>query len=362
MSGVGAIVVESLRAAKAARASSALLITIAAGVCGAIVATTGQAAATERQVVERFEDAASRVLTVRSADPTTIDAELVASVARLSTVEAAVGLTAVGDGRNTAFGGGGDPVAVWRLTGAPGQLLPGFGELGEQQALATPQAAVRLGLEDGAGAADVSGGRTIAVRDVTEPDGSFAVLDPGLVLRDDAPETIERIHVVAADAPSAAALAAPVVALIDVPDPDMLSVETPAAFSDLEAIVAADLLESGRILLVGTLAVGALLIAGTVFGQVTLRRRDLGRRRALGANRRMLVGLVVVQTAGCTVVGALIGAAAGSVLVRVLLGDRPPLGFVLGTVALTVLAAALASVLPGAVAARGDPLAVLRTP
>ncbi len=353
---------EAVAAARAARAASLLLVVIAGGVCAAIVATTGQTAATEQQVIDRFDDAASRALTIRTSDPSLIDAEVVAAVSRLSTVEAAVGLSPLGDVRNPAFGPGGAPVALWRLTGSAEGLLPGSDQLRPDQALATPEAAQRLGLVDLVGAVEFADGPTFAVVDESRPAAPLSLVDPGVVVRDDEPAGIQQLIVVSEDAGTAAALAVPVVAQIDPPDPDVLTVDSPAAFAELEAVVTADLAASGRLQLIGTLAAGALLMGGAVLGQVALRRRDLGRRRALGATRGLLVGLVVAQTAACAATGAALGGVVGSVVVWVSLGVAPPLGFVVGTAVLTVLAAATASVLPGVVAATRDPVTVLRTP
>jgi predicted permease len=123
--------------------------------------------------------------------------------------------------------------------------------------------------------------------------------------------------------------------------------------------------------LLGALALIALLIAGTgIHGLLTftvsMRERELGIRRALGADGRGIVGLVLregLALAGCGIVsGVLLGYAAARGMGALLAGVRPddPLTLT-AAVGLCFVTAALGSLLPALRAARIDPLTALRS-
>ena len=95
-----------------------------------------------------------------------------------------------------------------------------------------------------------------------------------------------------------------------------------------------------------------------VYGAVTSRRRDFGRRRALGASRSAIVALVVTQTA----IVAALGAAVGSFLIQRWTGSGPDPSFALAVATLVILAALVSAVPPALVAAYRDPVRILRVP
>ena len=117
----------------------------------------------------------------------------------------------------------------------------------------------------------------------------------------------------------------------------------------------------GRTLLLGVLGGGALLVAIVTLADVLVRRKDLGRRRALGATRGAILFLVVLRTLAPALLGAALGVAAG-LYATSRLGAMPPWPFTLGTATLALLAASVAAIPPALYAATRDPVRVLRTP
>jgi len=92
---------------------------------------------------------------------------------------------------------------------------------------------------------------------------------------------------------------------------DAVTVSTSEEMAALRAAVGGELSRQGRMVMLAVLGAAAAATLINVWGFVLMRRRDFGRRRALGATRATIVVLVVGQvflTAACA---APLGAAAG---------------------------------------------------
>ncbi len=136
--------------------------------------------------------------------------------------------------------------------------------------------------------------------------------------------------------------------------------------------VFADSIRRPRLLaqLLGAFAVLALLLAaigtyGVLSYMVTERRREIGIRMALGAERGSVIGQVLKQglvLAGIGVAAGLAGAFGLTRLVTSLLfGVQPTDPLTMGAVVATIaVVAAVASMLPAWRASRVDPIVVLR--
>jgi len=155
-------------------------------------------------------------------------------------------------------------------------------------------------------------------------------------------------------------LAAPIRAVLDASDPTGVAVQTSEALVAVGAAVQGQLGSWGRNLVTLLLGAGLVLTALNVFGAVTTRRRDLGRRQALGASRLDIGVLVTAQTVVTAIIGSFIGVAAGSIVVTDVLDVAPELEFGLAIGILAVLATAVAAIPPAVVAAYRDPVRILR--
>ena len=154
-----------------------------------------------------------------------------------------------------------------------------------------------------------------------------------------------------------------VLRLIAPPSPDKVSVISPVSLAQLTEEVSGDLATFGRTLLFGVLGGGAVLVAIIVLADVLVRRKDIGRRRALGSTRGAIVSLVVLRTLVPALLGAALGVALGLWTTnRLGTGALPPWEFTAGTATLALLAAVVAAVPPALYAATRDPARVLRTP
>jgi predicted permease len=137
-----------------------------------------------------------------------------------------------------------------------------------------------------------------------------------------------------------------------------------------EAVAASVAPPRFRMLLLAFFAVAATLIAtcgiyGLMAYAVTQRRREIGVRMALGAERRDVLRLVLVRALRIIVVGVVIGLAGAAgvtrVLQRFLFGVTPtdPIAFTIVTLLLMAVGL-LAAWLPARRATRIDPCAALR--
>jgi putative ABC transport system permease protein len=122
--------------------------------------------------------------------------------------------------------------------------------------------------------------------------------------------------------------------------------------------------------LIGSFATLAITLAmiglyGLISFTVLQRTREIGIRMALGAQPADVLGLVLKQGIGATVIGIAVGIVAGIALTRtmasLLFGVKPTDGLTFACVSLILIAVALvASYIPARRAMRTDPLAALR--
>ena len=131
---------------------------------------------------------------------------------------------------------------------------------------------------------------------------------------------------------------------------------------NLRAAIGGELSRQRRGVVLGLIAAVTAATLLNVWGMVLLRRKDFGRRRALGATRLTIVLLIVMQVLIVAVVGAVAGALAGMGWLAFNGDSRPALSYAGALCVALVAAAAGAAAVPAAYAARRDPIAELRVP
>lgn len=365
--GIRGLVSEGIRVAWSSPVASVMVGLIVAAVCAVILGTTGQTVRAEQDVLARIDDAGTRTITaVDDQGTANIPVTAVDRIAELSDVEWVVAFGFAIDGRNSQLGRGGTPVATRVVWGEIPDVVTVNGRSPEPgEALVGPAAQAALGLVVPVGGVDLDDEQAAVV-------GAFAAADPlgflntTILLAPDpstvGQATLRSVHILADSPEAVATLTRAVAAVLGARDPTGVRFETSETLAQLRAAVAGELGRFGRNLVLTTLAVSLILTALVVYGSVTLRRQDFGRRRALGAGRTTITGLVAVQYAVVAVVGAAVGSAAGTFLVYQLTGGYPNLEFTLAIAALAVLATIAAAIPPALVAAYRDPVRVLRVP
>lgn len=357
------LVREIIASAWAQRISTALVAVLVGAMCVTTALTVGRSAAARAEVGARLDAAGSRALEVVDVkDQAFITPSVIRLVDGLGSVERVVGLSASVDVRNSRLGADGAPVAAWTVEGDPAAAVrlvegrwPGPGE-----AVVSLSAQRTLGLDEPVGAVRASSGAEYPVVGRYVPRTPFDELGSGLVIAGTG-TPVRTLQVVVRDAAGAQVTQRAVLALLARPDVSDVQLTSPVTLAELERTVLGDLGSFGRGLLVLVLGAGGVLVTVVVLADVLMRRVDLGRRRALGAPRWVIIAIVVGRTVVAAVVGALVGtgAAGGALLV---LGQPFDAVFAASTAVLAVLVAACAAAAPAVAAAVRDPVRVLRTP
>lgn len=359
---IGAMVKETAGSLRGQKVAVAMIGLLVAAMCATVVISTGRAEAAQRQVAARVEAAGSRqlIITDQTGGPLASSAA-VTVLAGATGVEAAAGIGTARDVTNGEVGPGGTLVTAWPILGNladVGHLTRGrWPQPGE--ALASDAALRSLGLDAPVGwVIDKTGNQHAVVGSYT-PQPGFDDLD-GILIAHTA-DTTPTLRVIVTDAGVASGVQSLALSVLDPPNPSDLRVTSPTALAALEQLVSGDLGAYARTLTAITLGSATLLIAIVVLSQVLLQRRDIGRRRALGAPRWAVITLIIGQAATPALVGAILGTGI-ALIIGARTGATTTITLATGAIILGVLAAAIAAILPATIAAWRDPVRVLRTP
>lgn len=372
------IVADAITSMRAHRASTVTAILVAAIVCLVIMVTTGQSAAAEATVISRIDSEGSRLLVV--VDETGhghIQPHAVQTITTFSDVTWAFGVSEAHDVVNKQL--------FAAHTGAPARYF--LGELPEPvtlevgrlpqpgEAIIGSEAAQTLALQGGMGTVvpttaattgqlithDARQTPTVGVFHANPPLDSLnrAVLISAP--RENPPELLF-VYVLADNISVLSRLNATLSTSVPAWEPETLLIDTPHGAADLQAVIAGDLGRSSRILMLTVLGVGIAIIAVTTWGHMTQRRREFGRRRALGATRSVLVATVLIQTTLSALLGTMIGVALTLVIGVLTPIDAPPPTFIASVGTLVILIAMTGAIPPAVAAAYRDPMRILRVP
>ena len=351
--------------ARAQPVATAVTAVIVAAVCAVIVSTTGQTVAIERDVLNRIDDAGTRTIVIEDIEGRAeLDQGTVARVEALAGVEWAVGFGPASDVRPSGLDGA-PAVPIRSYVGdLPALVTTSSWDPQRGVALAGIDAIHALGFETAAGPVQAVGANEpqMGVVGWLRAEAPLEFLNRGLLTVADEDEQVVRIVALASSAEQVPGLAAAIGAVLDPADPSSVAILTSDALVQVRAAVQGELGTWGRNVVTLVLGAGLVLTALNVFGAVTARRRDFGRRRALGASRLDIIALVTTQTVATAVVGAIAGVVVGTVVVQLTLGIAPQADFGVAVAILAVIVTAVAALAPAVIAAYRDPVRILRVP
>lgn len=364
---------EALASIRSQPVASVLTAVVVAGLCVAALLTTGRTVAAEQAVLAKLDSVGTRTIIVRADLEAGITTDLLDRMDAVEGVEALAGFGPVIDARNAAVRGG-LRVPVRRGYGVIGgnPLTRPESRAGmEELAIASREAKRAAGLLDGIGGVRTDAGQGFAVRSGLTVPSHLRFLEPLIVVPSSSPGKLAGsdphaplavIVVLVKSPPEVVAVEAVVRSMLKPPEHSTVTVETSAQLAAIRSAIGGQLGSHGRATVLGILIVSAVLVAFTMLGLVTMRRKDFGRRRALGATRSLIARLIVSQVALLSLAGAITGTTASLVWLGVTGDPIPDIQFILALSTLGVVAAVLGSIAPAVAAASRDPLHELRVP
>jgi putative ABC transport system permease protein len=339
------LVIEAIRSASAQPVSSIVTALIVGGVCAAILSTTGQTVQAERSVLGQIDAAGTRSVIIADTQGNAgITADAIDRIGRLSGVEwggrSGSGLRCAPGGQPRCPAGGG-PDGAWRVAAGVGYgtTRDRSGHRRNRRPAGTRTHHTVRGV-----AGDDAELAMVGIFDAAAP---LEFLNRGILTRPaSGDDTVRTIHILATESRLVSQISAAALAVLAADDPSSVSIETSAALAAVRAAVQGELGRFGRQLVTMVLAAGLVLTGLNVYGSVTTRRKDFGRRRALGASRPMIITLIGLQTAVTAAIGAAVGSLlATAALIRIT--DEPPdLQFALAIAMLAIGAAIVAAIPP----------------
>ncbi|GAA1968238.1 ABC transporter permease [Agromyces allii] len=360
-----AVAREAAVSAWASPVATTITIVMIAGMCAAVLLTSGRTVGAEQAVISSIDSAGTRSIVIRAEPAANLNSSVLDRIRSLGGVEWAGAFGSANDVQNGAFPGGTRvPLRLvwaddWRIIGLPRDPAR-VGDIawGSQAALD------QLGMPDSIGTITDTDGIGFAVGGLLDLPAHLAFLEPAL-FAPQPPDSVGPVSVlvVIAERPDLVApVASAVTGVLAVDDPTKVTVQTSAALATLRGLIEGQLGAFGRGLTVGILLLTSALAAAILYGLVMLRRKDFGRRRALGASQRLIIALLVTQTGLISALGAITGS---TVALGVLASTGDPLpgsAYVAGLIVLAVAVGVIASLLPAIAAARREPIRELRVP
>lgn len=356
---------EALASARSQPVVSIVTVLVVAGMVLAVMLTTGRTVGAEQQVLSSIDEVGTRTITIRAETTAGVTSDVLDRVGDVEGIEWAVAFSSAADATNTLIPDG-TRVPVRRAYGTDLERLSISTTLalGEAPAYASQEALNQLGLADVAGAITTTDGTSYGLMGRIDTPDFLVEFEPLVLVPEQGAATTSQpinVLVVIADRPDLVApVADAVLSVLSPADPTRVTVETSETLAELRGLIQDQLGTFSRGLVLAMLALTGTLVAVMLYGLVLMRRKDYGRRRALGATRALIVSLILTQTAMLALVGIALGV---TIAAAALYASGDPLPGPEFTSALGVLSLAtslVAALLPATYASRREPIKELR--
>lgn len=362
-----AVVRESLQTAWAQPVASVVTIVMVAGMCATVLLTTGRTVGAEQSVLGSIDSAGTRSIVIRAEPDSGLTTAVLDRIANMDGIEWAGAFGPATDATNAAVPEGAKvPFRLAWGTQLETLGIPAKQPVENHTAWASSMGLSQFGMPDATGGfVDGSGDDyAVAGRIVTPEYLSF--LEPFVVVpqtRDvESPAPVSVLVVIASRPDLVAPVSQAVQSVLAVDDITKVTLATSEQLATLRALVEGQLGSFGRSLVLVIFALTAVLVAAILYGLVMLRRKDFGRRRALGASQGFIIALLLIQVAALALVGAVIGSAGAAIGLAASGDPLPGIEFFVAVGVLALSVGTIAAVLPAIAAARRDPLTELRVP
>ncbi len=363
---IGAVLREAHASIRSQPVASAITVLMVVGMILVVMLTTGRTVGAEQDVLDSIDSAGTRSVTIRADPDAGLTADVLDRIDGIEGIEWAAGLSSAVDATNSAVPDG-TRVPVRIVYGShlerlgipidsqlPGALVWVSDEAADQ--LGTPDFVGGVSIVDAGGSFGL-GGR-LEVPDFLRPFEPLALVPQAA----DGDERLSVLVVIAETPDLVSPVSKAVVSLLGVDDPSKVTIQTSEALSKLRGLIDAQLRDFSRGLVIALLSLTSLLLAVLLYGLVQMRRKDFGRRRALGASRALIICLLLTQTAVLCLAGTALGIGI-SLIVLASAGDPLPGASFTGALAVLTVTTALAAALTPAIAASSrEPIRELRIP
>ncbi|HRN30445.1 MAG TPA: hypothetical protein PK890_12200, partial [Terrimesophilobacter sp.] len=292
---------EAARNARAHRATTIMLILVTVAMTTTTFLTAGRAAAAEQEVLRSVDDAGPRLIEVTITEPSPgVTTATLNRFTKINNVEWVLGLGPARDVRSSATGARINVAARDLLSPLPPEVSINPGRTPRAgEAIIGVQTQQRLQLLHPSGAL-LDAGIPRSVVGAFSASGSIENLDRLVLIQPDTAATTTYatlIYLLADDAGNVDAIVRQIRALAAINPADSLAVQTSPELVELAAVLAGEIGGLSRQLAIGAILVGIILVALTMTLALNARRKDFGRRRALGASRSALIGLTLLEAA-----------------------------------------------------------------
>lgn len=363
---IRAVLREAFASAKSQPVTSAITVLMVAGMIFAVMLTTGRTVGAEQEVLGTIDSVGTRTISIRAEGDAGLTSSVVNRVVGIEGIEWAIGLSIAQDATNSAIPGGTKvPVRLAYATHTAELGIPQDSPVPGKLAWASELALQQLGLPDASGGIVLNSGQNYGVvgqLQIPEHLTEFepAVFVPQQVHGSDDPISV--LLVVASTPEHVTPVTNAVLSVLGVDDVSKIKVQTSAQMAQLRALIEGQLGAFSRGLVLALLGLTGLLTATLLYGLVMLRRKDFGRRRALGASRSLIVALLMSQTAILSVIGVSLGIATSTVVLAASKDPWPGLEFTAALAVLALTTTLLAAVVPAVIASFREPIKELRVP
>ncbi|HEU5223387.1 MAG TPA: FtsX-like permease family protein [Candidatus Lumbricidophila sp.] len=362
-----AVIREALATAKSQPVASIVSIVMVAGMCAAVLLTTGRTVGAEHAVLGSIDSAGTRSIVIRADGDAGLNTSVLDRIANIEGIEWAGAFGAAQDITNVAIPGGtkvplrqawGDHLSTLGVPDAP--------PVENKTAWASATALEQLGMLDRVGGVSSGAGADYAIAGQIPVPDFLAFLEPLVIAPQSAhppvPGTVSVLVVIAARPDLVAPVSRSVQSVLAVDDPTKIKFATSESLATLRALVEGQLGSFGRNLVIVIFGLAAVLVAAILYGLVMLRRKDFGRRRALGASQGLIIALLLIQMATLSLLGSVVGSVAAAIGLAATGDPLPGIDFFVAVAVLAITVGVAAALLPALVAARRDPLKELRVP
>jgi hypothetical protein len=338
----------------------ALMLTLATSTAS-ILLLVGTAKATADKFAAEVEQPQFRTVTLRSKSPGAIDPATASRISALGGVSDELAVVSLTTASNAAFAGDGPSLGLYE-TLQRGLLTSSGRLIGAGEVAMTPTASAQLGLVNGVGTLVDERGRQWAAVGLLNPDSDVASLGGATVVgvtSERSPPALEYVSAVVDVDHDLRTTALWMTKLAT--DPTQVETDFNGQLDVVAGSAKSALSGSRRSSARAMLAAAAGVVAFLSFALAAAQRRDVARRRALGAARSTIVGLLTLSASLSAASGVLLGTSVALIVLHQR-ASSPDATFVCATGVLCMFVAAVASV-PGAMlGAVTEPARILRVP